>query len=91
MAREHRSDLPGHVRAVLMHRATVESIDSCQSTCPAWSAVTSNAAMIWSHVPSLLNRAWRFHTVCQGPNLSGRSRHGHPVRNRNTMSSMTCR
>jgi len=31
---------------------------------------------------AVLNRLWRFHAVCHGPNVSGRSRQATPVRSR---------
>ena len=46
----------------------VESTDTFQSISPLASAPTCNTSRTLSHVPSLLNRAWRFHTVCHGPN-----------------------
>ena len=70
-------------------RLTVESIDSCQSTLPCASAWATSAAKIRSQVPSLLNRAWRFYSVFHGPNHSGTSRHGQPVRYRCTIPSIT--
>ncbi len=55
------------------------------------SAWTCSAVRILSHVASLQNRACRFQTVCQGPNSTGKSRHGGLTRNRNTIPSTTCR
>ena len=55
---------------------------SSASRSPAASASATRSASTRSQVPSLLNRLCRFHTVCHGPNSSGRSRHGGPVRAR---------
>ena len=46
---------------------------------------------IISHVPSPDQRRCRLYTVFQFPNRSGRSRHGHPVRVRKKIPSITSR
>ena len=63
-------------------RLIVESTDTVQSTIPRASASAINTVRSWSQVPSWAYRLCRFHTVCHGPNTSGRSRHATPVRYR---------
>ena len=72
-------------------RLIVESTLTIQSMSPAACASVSSRAWILSHVPSVLNRWCRFHTVCHGPNDAGRSRQAIPVRNRKITPSTTCR
>ena len=81
----------GRVVACWCARLIVESTLTVQSMSPAASASASNLVRILSQVPSLLNRACRFHTVCHGPNRSGRSRQAIPHRYRCTIPSTTCR
>lgn len=60
----------------------VESMLTAQSIRPDASACASNQVRMLSQVPSLLKRLCRFHTVCHGPNSTGRSRQATPVRYR---------
>lgn len=55
---------------------------------PAASASACNCRRILSHVPSVENGLCRFHTVCQGPNSDGRSRHARPERSRSAIPSI---
>ena len=63
MAREHRSELPGHVQAVLMDPADRGVDRQLPVHVPGpvglvgLVGLVSNAAMTWSQVPSLLNWA----------------------------------
>ena len=71
--------------------AMVESTDSDQSTIPAASAAAVSLARTSSQVPSVAIRRCQVHTVCHGPNDSGRSRHAIPHRYRYTMPSTMVR
>jgi hypothetical protein len=58
---------------------------------PSPSAWVGKAASTLAQVPSVCQRANRLETVSQGPERSGRSRHGIPVRTRNKMPLRTWR
>ena len=58
------------------------------SALQAW---VRKVASTLAQVPSVCQRANRLSTVSQGPYRSGRSRHGIPVRVRNTMPLRTWR
>jgi hypothetical protein len=59
-----------------------------QSTAPAAASACSTAAQSRSQSPASRQRQQRLDTVDQGPDRSGRSRHGAPVRPRHTMPWM---
>lgn len=72
------------------HPCTIdESIETTQSRFPVVSARATSAVSTRSQVPSAGSRRCRFHTVCQGPQCPGRSRHGRPVRCRYSIASTT--
>ena len=72
----------GKVAACWCARLTVESALTRQPIPPIASTRACEAVRILPHVPSRKNREWRFHSVCHGPNRSGRARHATPVRYR---------
>lgn len=63
-------------------RITVESTQMSQSIAPSASAAPWACWNSRSQVPSADQSRWRSYTVFHGPNRSGRSRHGTPVRTR---------
>ncbi len=63
---------PARTLAPSMHRRS-------ESIRPRWSSVICRASRISAKTPSRRHFAKWWYTVCQGPNRSGRSRHGGPV------------
>lgn len=62
-----------------------------QSIAPSASAAPCTCWNSRSQVPSADHNQWRSYAVFQGPNRSGRSRHGTPVRPRCSIPLITYR
>ena len=71
------------------HRAARTTVPSIHHNCSSMASVLRRRSSIRPSVPSSFHLSKRSHAVLQGPNSSGRSRHGEPVWSIHKIPSIT--